>query len=55
MHNDLLVHVALVVLPGSGRLVDLPLAVDAVVQQDETPAREATSYQCAAFLKVVEV
>ena len=33
----LLIHVALVVLPGPGGLVDLPLAVHRVVQQDVAP------------------
>lgn len=35
-YTHLLVHVALVVFPGSGGLVDFSFTVDTVIQQDET-------------------
>lgn len=40
-YTHLLVHIALMILPRSGGLVDFSLAVDAVVHEDVTPKKDA--------------
>lgn len=40
-YTHLLVHVALMVFPGSGRLVDFSFTMDTVIHQDKTPETDA--------------
>ena len=41
LYTHLLVHIALMVFPGSGGLIDFSFTVDTVIHQDETPKRGA--------------